>query len=44
MIDGRIQIRPGVKKSDHRRRRLLPARRERPNGRAAEQRNELAPL
>src|SRR5262249_12814720 len=31
-----------VEKSDHRKRRLLRARRERPRGRAAEQRDELA--
>ena len=34
----------GVQKSDHRHRRLLRARRERPCSRAAEQRDELAPL
>jgi hypothetical protein len=32
-----------VEESDHRHRRLLRARRERPRGRAAEQRDELAP-
>src|SRR5262249_21826391 len=33
-----------VEKPDHRHRRLLCARRERPSGRAAEQRDEIAPL
>jgi hypothetical protein len=33
-----------VEKSDHRHSRLLRARRERPRGRAAEQRGELAPV
>src|SRR5262249_48082605 len=34
----------GIDKSDHRHRRLLRARRERPRRRAAEQRDELAPI
>src|SRR5262249_39791276 len=33
-----------IKKSDHRHSRLLCARRERPRGRAAEQRDEFAPF
>src|SRR5262249_26091486 len=42
LVSGR---RLGVEKSDHRHRRLLRARRERPrDGRAAEQRDELAAL
>ena len=36
--------RPGVDEADDRHRRLLRARRERPRRRAAEQRDELAPL
>jgi hypothetical protein len=38
----RVEIQ--VKKSDRRQRRLLRARRDRPRGRAAEQRDELAPF
>jgi hypothetical protein len=36
--------RPGVEEPDHRHRRLLRARRERPSGRSAKQSDELAPL
>jgi hypothetical protein len=36
--------RPAVEEPDHRHRRLLRPRRERPRGRAAEQRDELAPV
>src|SRR5262249_36812310 len=36
--------RSDAEKRDHRHRRLLPARRERPGRRAAEQRDEVAPL
>src|SRR5262245_50614429 len=38
------RCRPGVEEPDHRHRRLLRARRERPRSRAAEQRDERAPF
>src|SRR5262249_15294692 len=37
-----LHLRDGAEEADHRQRRLLRARRERPRRRAAEQRNELA--
>src|SRR5262245_60129814 len=43
MARGAIE-RPTADKADHRHRRLLCARRERPRSSAAEQRDELAPL
>jgi hypothetical protein len=36
--------RPAVEKSDHRHRRLLCVRRERPCGRTADERDEVAPF
>src|SRR5262245_13108971 len=40
----RFVRRPAAEEPDHRHRRLLRARRERPNRRAVEQRDELAPF
>jgi len=44
-LERKINCRPAAEEPDHRHRRLLRARRERPRcGSAAEKRDELAPL
>src|SRR5262249_55953057 len=43
-VGGRFRWRPRAQEPDHRQRQLLRTRRDRPRRRAAEQRNEIAPL